>query len=461
MSGYEYILLIIFIIAAFISYKNIVFALILLIITSCTFGFISDFLNIPLALGSISINDFIIFSLFIWTIGNVKLQKGDNLYSLILFLIFWICLSSILAFITYQITIREVYRSIFKISLFWILPITVRSLKFVQTKKIISFLIVLTAIISIVQVYAILFADVRVLSIIYPTPEAEYFRYSSLEKYFLDIYNRNEMPRLYTPGNLLVKIVFGFLLSLIFFRNKEYKLMYILPVLFLTGLFNITLGGRSDSLFILFVVLLSTFISYFLYKNTKVIFSNNIKNIFLIANVLILGFILLSNMFPRTITLLADRWSIIFYQLNSSNIRIEDTIEAWDRLIASPLWGIGRTKVHWEAKYGTYGGQDVHPFISQGLLSGFVGIILLLFLIYLIVKQTAKKIRNFRRTVDHINTFYLSAGVGILGAIMLSVINTTPVFFYAPVQVPLGIFIGILFSKQKKIINENINVFPE
>jgi hypothetical protein len=152
-----------------------------------------------------------------------------------------------------------------------------------------------------------------------------------------------------------------------------------------------------------------------------------------------------SNRLPSVI----DRWQqFASGEIETLGTRLEDNADAADAIGASPLWGIGRTKVYWDAKYDVVGGQDVHPFLMQGLISGIPGIVLLaLWLLFLLSRA-----RNLRvlwlRTGERVYLEHLIAVVPIGIAVFLSAINTSPAFFYDAAQVPFGMFCGLLLARR-------------
>ncbi len=126
---------------------------------------------------------------------------------------------------------------------------------------------------------------------------------------------------------------------------------------------------------------------------------------------------------------------------------MEDNQEAWNSLVSSPLWGIGSTKVHWEASNIFSGGQDVHPLLMQGLLAGFPGLLLLMMWFVILGRRLASILRVGLTGLPSARA--LSAAVALAVALFLSAVNTTPAFLFGVSQIPFGIFCGVLLTKQK------------
>ena len=437
---YLIIKIIVFIFAGVISYRSVLTGLVLLLVSSCTFGFIGELLAISLPTGSISIGEPIILVLFLKTIVTLPPNSRDKTFRLCFAMVIWLSISAILALIFEQIGYREAYRLVFKIAPFWILPITVRELELQRKRLLLTFSLLLAGILSIVLLYAILTENISLLSYIYPINTAEIYGYGGVDAQYAAIYRSGLLPRLYIPGNLFVKMIFGFTICLLAMHRVDYNRYLLLGVALLSGMFTLSLGGRSDYLFVIVVLVCTIFLA--LASKSEQFNTKSPWFFGVMLFLLVFGTIETGTWIKETeLTHRIDRWKLTAYGFDQ-NVRIDDTIEAWGSLLRSPLWGIGSPKIYWEATMKTYGGQDIHPFVAQGLIGGFPAIIMLLYFVFMLYKA----LRMHLSTTSSTQHYYyaVAAAPALAGAFMLSAINTTPVFLFSTVQVPLGIFSGLL-----------------
>lgn len=435
--------IVLFVGAGVISYRSTLIGLMLLLSLSCTFLFVAELSGIALPVGSIDVSEVIILVLFLKTVLGTSSNQTDKPFKLCVAMILWLSISSMLALFAGQIGLRETYRLIFKIALFWILPITVRELSLLQKKRLLSFSLILASIVSGIQLFGLLTENLELLSFLYPMDSWEVYGYASLEHHYADIYRTGVLPRLYIPGSLFIRMIFGFTLCLLATRRAKDHLYWLFLVSFLTGAFTLTLGGRSDFLFIVTVVVCCIGISFAIKETGE---TKKSPFIFVLSLILLVSsVIVIENYTDKPIvSQVMERWSERG-SVSDEDERIYDTIEGWNHLVKSPIWGIGITKVHWEPVMLTYGGQDIHPFISQGLIGGFPAIIMLLYFVFILCKTLRIRLQNVSEKEDYY--YALAAAPPLVGAFMLSAINTAPVFLYSVAQVPLGIFSGMLLYR--------------
>jgi ABC-type multidrug transport system fused ATPase/permease subunit len=215
------------------------------------------------------------------------------------------------------------------------------------------------------------------------------------------------------------------------------------------------LGGFSDVLYIIFTIAVSYLIIQKLNPENRK-YLKGLIFLFKISSVFLILYLIFEIYLPEINSYFINRYFFKTTPSIQENTRILDNIEAFNKIIHSPIYGIGSIKVHWFAQFGTFGGQDIHPFLSFALLSGIPGLIMLLVLIYKTNLVFIKKIKYGYKYI-----LSIAAGVSFWGLLMLSIINTTPVFFFATVQVPLGILIGIIFSNKLMLNNENLTFFSK
>jgi len=448
---FENIQIITFILAGIVAYRSVLFGIIMLLIAMCTFPIIANYASIRLATGSIVLSDFVVLALFIRTLHKVPLQKSDQAYKLCLAMIIWLSLCGFLALIAGQIGLRETYRLIFRIALFWILPITVRELEFLQKRRLVTACMTIVGIVSCVHLYVLLSENTMLMEIIYSSGSYEVYGYKNPEEQYRYLIMLGILPRLYPPGSIFVQMVFAFVLGLVFLKSQVHGRLLPLGALVLSFLFTVSLGGRSNSLFILFAIMCTI---YLLFRGSlgehKLLRRKNVNLFFRGFFILLLSTGILMNFGSHKIFEgVVGRWMTTLETRGiNPTVRVSDTLEAWHAIIGSPLWGIGQSKVSWQSKFLTYGGQDVHPFFSQGLIGGFPGIFLLFYWVILLFRRFKKSLADsFRGETP--KYYALSAAVALFSALFLSLIGTTPVFLYGPHQVPFGIFSGLLLLPLK------------
>ena len=431
--------------AGIISYSSTLLGLFLLLLSSCTFTIIMDLSSIIFSNGSIDIRDIVIFVLFIKTVKE-SLGDSDRQFKTCVTMIGWLSFCSLLTVFFDQAGFREAYRIIFKIALFWILPITVRELSPSQKKTLVFFSVVVASVVSIIQLYALMTMNLDLISLLYPKDPSDAYGYADPGQYFADIYNAGVMPRLYIPGHLFVRMIFGFTICFLAVRPTTKNFRVLLPVAFLTGLFTLALGGRSDFLFIVAVIILSASISSRIRSETGI--AKKMVLFGLTVFSMIAAVVLIEQWADQPIiTQVTERW--LSRGFEDEGVRLADNIEAISYLLKSPLWGIGVSKIHWDATFLTFGGQDVHPVISQGLIGGLPGIVLLLCFVFILYRVFRLRLRSGNYPADY---YAIAAVPPLAGAFLLSAINTSPVFLYSSVQVPLGIFSGLLFFRKEPAV---------
>jgi len=294
------------------------------------------------------------------------------------------------------------------------------------------------------------------LEIFYPV-NYETAGFKTLGEFYQQFTNIGIVPRLYPPGNILVQMIFAFVLGLVFMGSWNHGKLFSITVLVLSFSFIVSLAGRSNVLSI-FVAIIWVFYTLFRISATGSGFNLGKKINLVFQGVFILlfcGGILMNVSDHSLFENIKERWgnTISTGQIDTSATRMDDSIEGWHALMNSPLWGIGRTKLYWEAKFETYGGQDLHPFISQGLIGGIPGILMLFLWIILLFRQFNLVIRTFFEGTS--KNYALSSAVALSSVLFLSFINTTPVFLYSSNQVPFGIFCGLLLSRPDDDLNKN------
>lgn len=442
--------IVIFVAFGFIAYRSAWLALLLVLVISCSFGFVSELASIELNPGNINLTEIVVLVLLVRTIRQTPPTKNDPVYTICLLLIGWLTISAILSVIAGDAGGREAYRIVMKIAVFWIIPITVREFSGKQKRRLMLACFFLASAVSAIQLYSMLTENTALLAFLYPESMSTAYGYQGAGEYYSAIFRRGDIPRIYTPVNIITKMVFASAVCLLAMRAREMRRTWLWVPMTVTGMFTIYLGGRSDSVALVVTIIMALWVVYTtvevrMHRKIIGILMVPIVAIVVIASIQSAGEMSELRVFDNVI----ERWGTLPGGGIVLDTRLEDTLEAWDYLLASPLWGIGRHKVHWEPTMITYGGQDVHPFVCQGLIGGFPAIILVLLLFWMVFREWLSRIRDVR-TKGQSDYLAMAAGPALIVGVVLSAINTTNVLMYANAQVPLGIYLGLVLRHDER-----------
>lgn len=434
-----------FMLAGVAAYRSTVLGLVVLLVTSCSFDTFAQITTMQLPTGSIAMQDFVILAILLKTIKSTPPSWSDNAYAICLLMIAWISVAAALALLADQIGLREFYRAVFRLAVYWILPISVRGLAEGQKTRVVAGATFIAVIVSIVQMLVLASGDPSWMALVYPVP-VDYYGALTSENFWEMSTSAGVAPRFYPPGTLLVQMILAFSLGSLVFREGAHRSRSLWFALLSSLAFTLSLVGRSNLLGVIVafstVLIFGWFSRSFVDKRQMV---HQTLALRVCAVMLVVGVVAASggtDMFDplwnrASETLETGEWGV--------STRMDDNIEAWSAFLSSPIWGIGSTKVHWEALYETYGGQDVHPVLSQGLLAGIPGLFLLLLWFAILVRRLPSVVQA--NIAELPNARALAAAVALVVALFLTAINTTPVFLFASSQVPFGLFCGLVLAK--------------
>lgn len=396
----------------------------ILLVLSCTFPVVWDVCSTPYGTGSLSVADFLIAGLAVACASRAR--RADGVVGVSAALVVWLGICALVNWARGVVTVREVYRSIFRIGLYWVIPPLVRKLSDREVRGVIVLSCAVAIALSAVLLWTGIAREDAIWSFLQGGRAAAEVGFGGGVVDFS--LGSSEAFRPITSGSFLVQMVWAYCVAALMIGVRSVNLRLMMTVVLLCTPYLVVTQSRHLVLFILATLGLSALVS-----------GRRLRGWAWAGIVLVSALV--------SALWLIDPWRFlerlaILGRDESARIRVDDTVEAVSVLSQSPLWGIGMSKVHWLRTGRFAGGQDVHSLVAQGLLGGFVGIVLLLGFLAILGRVCVAIMAAPRAWRNHAQVA-LASVPGVVGAILISIAGATSVFHYPAAQTPFGLFAGL------------------
>lgn len=407
------------------SFFSPLFGLAVLLVEHCSVEPVAHALEIGLPSGgTLCAGDFISLALF-WRILRVTKRWG-RIETWLVVLVIWLACAGVFGFLWGTSTLAEAGRTVLRSAVLWTIPLAVRNLDPAGRRRLLRIAGLLAAGLCVIQAYALIVKSPEFLNAIY-------YQYSIFEdgvaaaRYHIDF---GAMLRLYLRGALLCEMLFVFLATGVLLRGDRRELSpWRLALLAMLALFVASLGARS----IVFALIVASL--WVLTRAAK----GGIRPAGLAVLAVVPITLLTTAAGVRDVFLgsLLQRLSATFAGQGPDtwSTRAADNAAAVEALGLHPLLGLGRWSLGAASELAL--GYDAHPLLMTGLMGGIPAILLTIAALGALTRCGLLNARQGSRRAT-------AATAAVIYAMILALINTTPVFVMPQHQIPFGLFLGVM-----------------